>query len=129
VQALPAASDWHNQTAFETILGFVPRIVIASLLAYLAGQILNAKVLVKLKQATEGKHLWLRLMGSTLVGELVDSVIFCSIAWFGILSVPALLNYILVGFVYKTVVELVLMPVTYLVIRIIKRRVASPSVS
>lgn len=130
VNAAPPASDWPNQEAWSAVLGFVPRIVVASLLGYLAGQFLNAVVLVRLKQRTGEGHLWARLLGSTVVGELADTVVFCTIAFgplgvaFGGGSIPApqLLNYIVVGWVYKVTVEVLLLPVTYRVIAAVKRR-------
>ncbi|NDB08573.1 MAG: VUT family protein, partial [Actinobacteria bacterium] len=81
VQLAPPASDWENQVAFESILGFVPRIVLASVIAFLVGQLLNSYVLVKIKERTREKNLWLRLMGSTAVGQFADSLIFCTIAF------------------------------------------------
>ncbi|MBB1484780.1 queuosine precursor transporter [Tessaracoccus sp. MC1865] len=121
VGAAPPAADWGNQAAFEAVLGFVPRIVLASALGYLAGQLLNAWVLVKLKQRTREGGLWARLLGSTVVGEAADTIIFCTVAFAGIITGGTLLNYILVGYVYKVVVEVVFLPVTYQVIKLVKR--------
>lgn len=130
VDAAPPASDWPNQGAWTAVLGFVPRIVVASLAGYLAGQFLNAYVLVRVKQVTRERALWLRLLGSTLVGEFADTLVFCTIAfgplgvWLGGDSIPplALLNYTLVGWIYKCLVEAVCLPVTYRVIAWVKRR-------
>ncbi|WP_423446740.1 queuosine precursor transporter [Kocuria sp. KSNUG] len=121
---LPPAPFYENQAAFEAVLGPVPLIVVASLLGYLVGQLLNAYVMVKVKQRTQEKHLWARLISSTMVGELVDTVIFCTIAApiIGIDSWSGFLNYVLVGYVYKCLVEVVIMPVTYAAIAWIKRR-------
>ncbi|RKQ34931.1 queuosine precursor transporter [Kocuria tytonis] len=121
---LPAAPFYENQSAFEAVLGPVPLIVAASLLGYLVGQLLNAYVMVKVKERTQEKHLWARLISSTLVGELVDTVIFCTIAApiIGIDSWSGFLNYVLVGYVYKCLVEVVIMPVTYAAIAWVKRR-------
>lgn len=121
---LPAAPFYENQGAFEAVLGPVPLIVAASLLGYLVGQLLNAYVMVKVKQRTQEKHLWARLISSTMVGELVDTLIFCAIAApvIGIDSWSGFLNYVLVGYVYKCLVEVVIMPVTYAAIAWIKRR-------
>ena len=98
--------------------------MVASLLGYLVGQLLNAYVMVKVKQRTQEKHLWARLISSTMVGELVDTVIFCTIAApiIGIDSWSGFLNYVLVGYVYKCLVEVVIMPVTYAAIAWVKRR-------
>lgn len=121
VGAAPPADDWGNQEAFTAVLGFVPRIVLASLLGYLAGQLLNAWVLVKLKERTKGEGLWARLLGSTVVGEAADTVIFCVVAFAGIITGGTLLNYILVGYFYKVLVEALFLPVTYQVIKLVKR--------
>lgn len=113
--ALPGADFYENQEALQAVLGPVPLILAGSLLGYLTGQLLNAWVLVKIKEATGGRHLWGRLLGSTLVGELADTLIFCTIAApiIGISSFSDFLNYVLVGYIYKCAVELLLLPVTY----------------
>lgn len=121
VDAAPPAADWPNQAAWHAVLGFVPRIVVASLLGYLAGQFLNAWVLVKIKRLTQERSLWARLLGSTVVGELADTAIFCTVAFAGIITGGTLLNYIAVGYVYKVLVEAVFLPVTYRVIALVKR--------
>ncbi|WP_250506013.1 queuosine precursor transporter [Bowdeniella massiliensis] len=120
VQIAPAAADYENQEAFAAVLGFVPRIVAASLAGYLVGQYLNALVLTVMKRHSEN-HLWARLLGSTVVGEGADTIIFCTIAFGGILTGGNLLNYILVGFAYKVGVEVMLLPITYRVIALFKR--------
>ncbi len=122
VQISPPADGYENQGAFEAVLGFVPRIVLASILGYLVGQLLNAYVLVKIKERTKEKYLWARLIGSTAVGELADTTVFCTVAFYGIITGAEFLNYVIIGYVYKTLLEVVLLPVTYPVIRIIKRR-------
>ena len=122
VSVTPPAPGWNNQEAWAAVLGFVPRIVLASLLGYLAGQFLNAYVLVKIKQRTKEGKLWARLIGSTLVGEAADTLVFCLVAFGGILTGGTLVNYVITGYVYKVSVEVVLLPVTYLVIRQVKKR-------
>ena len=124
VIVLPPAPFYENQSAFEAVLGPVPLIVAGSLLGYLVGQLLNAYVMVKVKQRTQEKHLWARLISSTMVGELVDTVIFCTIAApvIGIDSWSGFLNYVLVGYVYKCLVEVVIMPLTYASIGWVNRR-------
>lgn len=122
VQVSPAPDAWQNQDAFEAVIGFVPRIVLASLTAYLVGQLLNAWVLVKLKSRTNERLLWLRLIGSTVVGEFADTLIFCTIAFYGVITGLEFLNYVLVGYVFKVLVEVVLLPVTYRVVAAVKRR-------
>lgn len=122
VQVSPPAQAYENQAAYEAVLGFVPRIVAASIAGYLVGQLLNAYVLVRIKQRTAEKALWLRLIGSTAVGELADTVVFCTIAFYGVITGADFLNYVVVGYLYKTLLEVVLLPVTYPVIGWIKRR-------
>lgn len=122
VGAAPAAPGYENQKAFVAVLGFVPRIVVASLAGYLVGQFLNAWVLVKLKQWREGKGMWKRLLGSTVVGEAADTTIFCLIAFGGQIDGGTMLNYIVVGYLFKVSVEAVLLPVTYRVISLVRSR-------
>ncbi len=121
VQIAPPADGYENQDAFEAVLGFVPRIVLASVCGFLAGQLLNAYVLVKIKERTKEKALWARLIGSTLVGELADTLVFCSIAFYGVITGADFLNYVITGYVYKVLVEVVFLPVTYPVIALVKR--------
>jgi uncharacterized integral membrane protein (TIGR00697 family) len=122
VQISPPAEAWGNQEAFESVLGFVPRIVLASVAGYLVGQLLNAWVLVKIKERTQEKALWLRLLGSTAVGEFADTIVFCTIAFYGVITGEEFLVYVAFGFAYKTLIEVVLLPVSYAVIGWVKRR-------
>ena len=121
VGAAPAGPGYENQEAFVAVLGFVPRIVAASVLGYLAGQLLNSWVLVRIKAKWGERHLWARLIGSTLVGEFADTLIFCTVAFYGVITGAEFLNYLFVGYVYKVGVEVILLPVTYRVIGWIKR--------
>ena len=121
VQISPVGPGWENQDAFEAVLGFVPRIVLASVLGFLVGQLLNSWVLVKMKSAREGAPLWQRLIGSTAVGEFADTLVFCTVAFYGIVTGAEFLNYVLVGYVYKTLLEVFLLPVTYPVIAAVKK--------
>ena len=119
---LPAASFYEGQAAFAATLGLVPQIVVASLSGYAAGQLLNAWLLTLMKDRLGERGLWKRLLGSTVVGEFGDTLIFCLIAApvIGISTVGDTANYVVVGFVWKTLVEVAVMPITYLVIRRIK---------
>ena len=124
--ALPGFGDEYGsakQAALEGVLGPVPQIVLASLLAFVAGQTINSWILVKMKARTGEKSLWARLMGSSGVGEFVDTLIFCSIAAsvIGISDAGSFVNYVLVGFVYKTLVEFAFVPLTSLVIGWVKK--------
>lgn len=125
--ALPGFDDEYGmskQAALEGALGPVPQIVVASLLAFLAGQTINSWILVKMKARSGEKSLWARLMGSSGAGEFVDTLIFCSIAAsvIGITDFGTFVNYVVVGFVYKTLVEFIFVPATSLVIGWVKMR-------
>lgn len=122
VRYLPAAEFYTDQAAFDAVLGFFPRIVIASLAAYLVGSFINSYILAKLKVKTKGKHLWARLVGSTVVGELIDTTVFALIAFGGILTAPDMVAFIAIGWAFKTAVEVLLLPITYRVIAFIKKR-------
>ena len=120
----PSAPGYENQGAFEAVLGVVPQILLASVCGYLIGEFLNSYVLVRIKQRTKERHLWARLVSSTVVGEFGDTLVFCLIAGpaIGITGAADLANYTLLGFAYKTGVEIVLLPVTYRIIAAIKKR-------
>ena len=120
VQLSPPGGGWDNQDAYEAILGFVPRIVLASVCGFLVGQLLNSYVLVKIKARTNEGSLWVRLIGSTVAGELADTLVFCTIAFYGIITGGDFWNYVIVGYVYKTLLEVVLLPITYRVIAHVK---------
>ncbi len=122
VGKLPASSDWPNQEAYNSILGMTPRIVFASLVAYTIGSFSNAFVLAKMKIWTKGKKLWARTIGSTLIGELLDSSIFILIAFVGILPTSLLLTLIISNYVFKTLVEIAFTPITYKIVSFLKKR-------
>ena len=122
VQIAPPGPGYENQSAFEAVLGFYPRIALASLCGYLVGQLLNAYILVKVKRRMGEKHLWIRLLTSTGVGEFADTLIFCVVAFAGVIPGWDFVNYIIVGFLYKVAVEVLFMPVTYRVIQAVKKR-------
>jgi uncharacterized integral membrane protein (TIGR00697 family) len=120
VGAAPPGPGYENQQAFLAVLGFVPRIVLASLCGYLAGQFLNAYVLVAIKRRVGERRMWARLIGSTVVGEFADTALFCVIAFVGVFpTMGSLVSYTVTGWIYKV---LVFLPITYLVINTIKRR-------
>jgi queuosine precursor transporter len=121
ISILPPASFWTNQEAFQTILGTVPRITLASICAYFTGEFSNSFVLSRMKVWMEGKHLWMRTVGSTIVGEGVDSVIFAAIAFAGTVPFAALLTIIGSGYLLKVIYEVLATPLTYLVVKKIKR--------
>jgi uncharacterized integral membrane protein (TIGR00697 family) len=122
VVALPPAPDWPNQAAYEAVFGQVPRIVLASIAAFWAGEFTNSYVLARLKVATEGRLLWLRTIGSTFVGQGVDSLIFYPLAFAGVWETSTLLQVIAVQWALKVGWEALLTPVTYAVVNGLKRR-------
>ena len=115
---LPPADFYDMQDTFAAVLGLLPRIVVASLSGYVVGQLLNAWVLQKMKDRFGHGNLWARLIGSTIVGQFFDTLIFCAIAAgvIGIETPGQFINYVVVGFLWKTLMEVVLVPVTYQVI-------------
>ena len=121
---LPAADFYANQEHFENIVHAYTQLIVAGLAGFIVGQTLNAWVVVRIKERTKEKHLWARLIGSTVVGEFADTVVFCSIAAsaIGIDTWSVFLTYVALGWGYKTAVEVVVLPVTYRVIAFIKRR-------
>jgi uncharacterized integral membrane protein (TIGR00697 family) len=120
--ALPPAPFWAaNQPAYERILGASPRILAASFAAYLVGELANALVLARLKVATRGRFLWLRTIGSTLVGQGLDSLVFITLAFVGTIPGDALLLAVLTQWLVKTAYEAAVTPLTYLVVNHLKR--------
>ena len=113
VGALPPAADWPNQTAYEAILGQAPRIVVASLIAYFAGEFSNSVILAKLKVVTEGRQLWLRTISSTLLGQLLDTALFVLIAFTGTVPTGVLLAIAVSNYLFKCGVEILFTPITY----------------
>ena len=121
VIALPSAPGWHNQEAFSTVFGFIPRILAASLIAFWAGEFANSYTLARLKLVTNGRKLWTRTVGSTVVGQAVDTILVISLTFGGIYPVRTLLNIIATGYALKVGYEVIATPLTYLVINWLKR--------
>ncbi|MBV8966843.1 MAG: queuosine precursor transporter [Mycobacteriaceae bacterium] len=121
---MPAATFYTNQESFKAVVGASTLIIIGSLAGFACGQTLNAWVVVAIKARTKERHLWARLIGSTVVGELADTLVFCTFAaWaIGINTMRDFLIYVVWGWFYKSAVETVVMPVTYRVIAYVKRR-------
>jgi queuosine precursor transporter len=120
-QLLPAAPIWDAQPAYERILGATPRLLGASFLAYLVGEFANAAVLAKMKVATRGRWLWTRLIGSTLVGQGLDSLIFISVAFGGTIPAGVLRTAIVTQWLAKVTYEAAATPLTYRVVAWLKR--------
>jgi len=121
VQLLPPADGWPNQKSYEEVIGFIPRIVAASLVAYFTGEFTNSWLLSRLKVKTGGKYLWLRTIGSTLVGQAVDTGLFVVVAFAGVLSPELLASVVASNYAFKVAFEAAATPVTYRVVAYLKR--------
>lgn len=122
VVAMPPAPGWGGQAAYEEVFGQVPRIVLASITAFWAGEFVNSYVLARMKIWTQGKMLWTRTIGSTVVGQGVDSLIFYPVAFYGIWSNEQLVTVMLTNWALKVAWEALLTPFTYAVVGALKRR-------
>jgi hypothetical protein len=118
---LPPAPGWHNQQAFATVFGLVPRFAIASLVAYWAGEFTNSYTMARLKLITKGRFLWTRTIGSTISGQLVDTVVVVLVAFWGVESGSKLLIMIASSYGFKVVYEVLATPLTYAVVARLKR--------
>lgn len=119
-QGLPPAPFWKGQAAYEQILGFAPRLLLASFLAYLVGEFANSYILARLKILTRGRWLWSRTISSTVVGQALDSAVFVSVAFAGT-GVPDLAAVILAQWLFKSGYEVIATPFTYVVVNYLKR--------
>lgn len=121
IQYMPPAPDWPLQRAYEQILGFVPRIVAGSIIAFWAGEFANSFVLAKMKLLTRGRHLWSRTIGSTVVGQFVDTGVFVAFAFWGTVPMAVLAQIIVSLYVTKVLYEVVATPLTYVAVNSLKR--------
>jgi len=121
VQILPPAPTWPDQKAYQAILGAVPRLVLGSIVAYWAGEFANSYVMAKMKMLTRGRHLWTRTMGSTVVGQAVDSTVFIFVAFAGRLPAGVMIQIAGTLYVFKVAYEIAATPLTYAVVRWLKR--------
>ena len=119
---LPPAQGWPLQDAFASVHLLVPRVVIASVAAYWAGELVNSLVMSRMKVRSKGRHLWMRTIASTVAGQLVDTVIFVLIAFLGIFPGGLLLTAIVSGWIFKVVYEAVATPLTYAIVGYLKRK-------
>jgi uncharacterized integral membrane protein (TIGR00697 family) len=124
VVILPHPDFWQSQNAYQVVLGMTPRIVAASLIGYFLGEFVNSAVLSKMKLLTKGKWLFTRTIGSTIVGEGIDTVIFITIAFAGTVALPALLSMMAAQYVFKVVFEVAATPLTYLAVGWVKKKEA-----
>lgn len=118
---LPAAPGWQNQQAFGVVFGFIPRILTASLIAFWAGEFANSYTMARMKLITNGRMLWTRTIGSTIVGQAVDTILVVTITFGGVYSTRILLNTMVTGYVLKVSYEVLATPLTYLVVNWLKR--------
>jgi uncharacterized integral membrane protein (TIGR00697 family) len=121
-QELPAASFWDGQAAYERILGYTPRLLVASFAAYLVGEFANSFVLARMKIATRGRWLWTRTISSTVVGQGLDSLVFITLAFGGTIPAADLREAVLTQWVAKSLYEAAATPLTYAVVTFLKRR-------
>jgi queuosine precursor transporter len=121
-QILPAAPFWDGQASYERILGYTPRLLGASLTAYLVGEFANSMVLAKMKVATKGRWLWTRTIGSTLIGEGLDSLVFMTMAFAGTMPLAVLLSAVAAQWLVKCLYEAAATPLTYKIVGSLKRR-------
>lgn len=121
IVTLPPAPGWDHQAAIETIFGATPRVVLGSIIAYFCGEFTNSFVLAKMKIATQGRWLFMRTIGSTVVGEAVDSAIFYPIAFWGVFGDELAIKMALGSYAIKVGWEIVATPFTYWVVSWLKR--------
>lgn len=121
-QNLPSAPFWNNQSSFDNILGYTPRLLLASFTAFLVGSFANSFVMSKMKILTKGRMLWTRTIGSTIIGEGLDSLIFISIAFIGAFAFTNLLVLILTQWIIKSLYEVVATPLTYAIVGFLKKK-------
>jgi uncharacterized integral membrane protein (TIGR00697 family) len=121
VLAFPPAPGWPHQAAYETVFGATPRIVLASLVGYFCGEFCNSFVLAKMKLATSGRHLWTRTIGSTIVGEAVDSAVFYPLAFLFVWETDLVLRVMLSNYLLKVLWEVAMTPFTYRIVNFLKR--------
>lgn len=121
-QILPAAPFWDAQGAYERILGYTPRLLVASFAAYLVGEFANSFVLAKMKIKTRGRWLWTRTIGSTFVGQGLDSFVFIVIAFIATIPAFSLARLVITHWLVKTAYEALATPFTYVVVDFLKRK-------
>lgn len=119
---LPHPGYFENQSAYEIVLGTTPRVALASFIGYLFGEFSNSIVLSKLKVKTQGKSLWLRTIGSTLVGEGFDSIIFILISFYGTMENSVVFKMILFQYAFKVCYEIIFTPLTYIIVNALKKK-------
>ena len=118
---LPSPVFWQGQASYDAILGFTPRLLLASFIAYLVGEFANSTILAKMKVWTQGKHLWTRTITSTIVGQGLDSLVFILIAFGGLMAPAAIATTVISQWVFKSAYEIIATPLTYFVVNRLKQ--------
>ncbi len=121
VDELPAAGEYEHTEAFHAILGQTPRIVLASLVAFLVGEFVNSVILAKMKVRTDGRALWSRAIGSTIFGQAIDTAVFLAIAFGGVFTTATMIDIFRSNYIFKVGVELAFVPITYLIVNYLKK--------
>jgi queuosine precursor transporter len=121
VQVLPPASFWNQQEAYQQVLGTAPKIALASSIAYFLGEFSNSFVMAKMKIFTNGNHLWTRTIGSTIIGQAVDTAVFCIIAFTGVFPPASILAVIVSNYIFKVAYEVIATPITYSIVKFLKK--------
>jgi hypothetical protein len=119
---LPPAPEWQNQEAFKVVFDFVPRMIVASLIAFWCGEFANSYVMARMKLLTGGRWLWTRTVGSTVVGQAVDTLIVMVLAFAGTVPAAAIGKLVVSSYLGKVLYEVVATPFTYAVVNFLKRR-------
>jgi len=122
VEYLPPAPGWQDQSAYTTILGFVPRIVLGSIFGYWVGEFGNSFVMSRLKVITKGRHLWMRTISSTVVGQALDTLVFVTIAFGGRFPIGLIVSMSISAYLFKVAYETIATPLTYIFVNFLKRR-------
>lgn len=122
VSVMPAAPTWTNQEAYNTVLGVIPRIALASIIGFWVGEFANSYVLAKLKVLTKGSYLWLRTISSTIVGEGIDTFLFVIIGFSGTVPLMILITAAVSSYIFKVFYELIATPLTYRVVAFLKKK-------
>lgn len=118
---IPASPEWGHQAAYDYVFGNTPRIVLASLMAFWAGEFANSFTLAKMKLLTHGRRLWTRTIGSTIVGEAVDSMIFYPLAFYGNWATADVIQVMYTNYMFKVLWEVLATPLTYRLVKFLKR--------
>jgi uncharacterized integral membrane protein (TIGR00697 family) len=121
VLALPSSPDWNHQAALETVFGQTPRLVIGSLVAYFLGEFTNSYIVAKMKILTQGKWLWSRVIGSTILGEAMDTLLFYPLAFYGVWPDSTLIHAMTTSYLFKVLWETAMIPFTYRVVAFLKK--------